>query len=58
MVKNKAPLAPESGSLGDRETRASVEETAASVRVAFIQKFHHYSHGLIDHLSAVASGRN
>lgn len=31
VKNNKAPLAPESGSLGDRETRAHMEETAATV---------------------------
>lgn len=37
--KNKAPLAPESGSLGDRETRAHMEETAATVWAALIKSF-------------------
>lgn len=37
--KNKAPLAPESGSLGDRETQAHMEGTAATVWVALIKSF-------------------
>lgn len=37
--KNKAPLAPESESLGDRETQAHMEETAATVWVALIKSF-------------------